>query len=251
MEVLPGIHIVPGIRWSRVYLIEDDTLALVDSGLPWHTKTVLNYVRSIGRQPDELGSILMTHSHPDHTTGALAISRRTGAEVVAHRDDTKTHSDREVSLSYMGVFNSLRVPLPFFQRTLVSNVVTDGQVLPIMGGIRVIHSPGHTPGSVCYLLESRGLLFSGDTLFSDGKRLSRSVPFPGYNGRHYRQSLDELATLEFDALCGGHGSPLIGGASDKLRELLAKKPEPPSWGQVLKSIPGRLYNARGLSGEDS
>ena len=172
MEILPGIHAVPGIRWSRIYLIEDDRLALVDSGFPWDARRVLDYIVSIGRRPDDLDSILMTHSHPDHTSGALAISRRTGAEIVAHAHDTKTHSDQQVSLSYMGVFTSLRVPVPFLQRTNVSHTVADGQVLPLLGGTRVIHTPGHTPGSVCYLLESKSVLFSGDTAFSDGTRVT-------------------------------------------------------------------------------
>ena len=150
----------------------------------------------------------------------------------------------------MGVFTSLRVPVPFLERTPVDHIVADGDVLPALDGIRVIHTPGHTPGSVCYLLESRGLLFSGDTLFSDGKRVSRSVPFPGSDRHDYRRSLQRLATVEFDSLLGGHGAPLVGRASDRLRELLAAKPYPPSWGEYLAGIPRRLYDARGFRGED-
>ena len=131
-----------------MYLIEGETLALVDAGLPWNVRRVLKYVASIGRRPEELQSILVTHSHPDHTGAALTISRRTGAEIVAHAGDTKTHSDSQASLSYMGAFTSLRLPLPFLQRTIVGQTVTDGQVLPILEGVTVIHTPGHTPGSV-------------------------------------------------------------------------------------------------------
>ena len=214
---------------------------MVDAGLPWNAKKVLGYIRSIGRNPDDLRLILMTHSHPDHASGALAISRRTGAKVVAHPDDTKVHADSEVSLSYLGVFTSLKVPVPFFQRTPVAQVLHDGHRLPTLGGVRVIHTPGHTPGSVCYLLENRSLLFSGDSLFSDGKRLSRSVSFPGSNSEDYRNSLTRLANLEFDVLCGGHGQPLMGGASERLRELLARRPDLPSWSEYVRSIPKRIY----------
>lgn len=250
MEILPGIHMLPGVQWSRAYLIEDDSLALVDTGLPWNVKRVLKYIESIGRKPEELETILMTHSHPDHAGGALSISKRTGAEIVAHSNDTRTHSNNQTSLSYMGMFSALNLPVPFLQRTPVSRLLSDGQIIPVLGGIRVIHTPGHTSGSVCYLLQSRSLLFSGDTLFSNGKRVSRSVPFPGSNSNQYRESLNGLAKLEFDALCGGHGVPMISGASDRLRELLALRPEPPSWGAFLKSVPRRVYQARGLRGED-
>ena len=250
MEILPGIHTVPGVSWSRVYLIEDEALALIDSGLPWSVRRVLDYITSIGRRLEELQLILTTHSHPDHTTGARSISRRTGSVVAAHRLDTRTVSGGQTTLSFMGALHSLPLPFPFLARTPVQRLVTDGEVLPLLGGLRVIHTPGHTPGSVCYLAETRGVLFSGDTAFSDGKRVSRSVPFTGYNGPHYRESLQRLARLEFDTLCGGHGSPLVGGASDRLRDLLARSPDPPTWGGFLRSIPGRLYRKRSLTGED-
>ena len=241
---------VPGVRWSRVYLIEDETLALVDSGLPWNVGGVLKYIRAIGRNPDDLRLVLMTHSHPDHTAGALGLRRRTGAEIVAHAGDTRRHADQEVSLSYMRVFTSLKAPIPFLQRTPVARLVEDGEVLPALGGVRVIHTPGHTPGSVCYLLKDRSLLFSGDTAFSNGRRLSRSLPFFGSDMQDYRRSLDRLAALEFDTLCGGHGEPLVGGASDRLRELLATRPSPPTWPQFLARIPSRMVRIRGFSGED-
>ena len=241
---------VPGVRWSRVYLIEDETLALVDSGLPWNVGGVLKYIRAIGRNPDDLRLVLMTHSHPDHTAGALGLRRRTGAEIVAHAGDTRRHADQEVSLSYMRVFTSLKAPIPFLQRTPVARLVEDGEVLPALGGVRVIHTPGHTPGSVCYLLEDRSLLFSGDTAFSNGRRLSRSLPFFGSDMQDYRRSLDRLAALEFDTLCGGHGEPLVGGASDRLRELLATRPSPPTWPQFLARIPSRMVRIRGFCGED-
>ena len=251
MEIVPGVHRVPCVSWSRAYLIEDESLALVDAGLPWNARGVLKYIESIGRRPEELDLILITHSHPDHTAGALSISRRTEAGIVAHARDTKSHGSAGISLSYMGAFTSLKLPLPFLRRTLVANTVSDGDVLPVLGGIRVIHTPGHTPGSVCYLLESRSLLFSGDTIFSDGHRISRSVPFPGYDGEQYRRSIDSLASLGFETLCGGHGEPLIRGASDRLRDLLRTRPDPPTWRGFLQSMPRRLFTAAGLRGEDA
>ena len=169
---------------------------------------------------------------------------------MAHTLDTKTHSNRDVSLSYMGAFTSLRAPLPFLQRTLVTDVVDGGEVLPLSETVQVIHTPGHTPGSACYLLPKRGVLFTGDTLFSDGTRLSRSVPFPGYDGEAYRESLRLLASLDFDVICGGHGAPLVGAASDVLRQLLVDRPDPPSWRGFFASIPRRLLQRSLLTGED-
>ncbi len=250
MEFLPGVHKIPGTRWSRVYLIAGrDSLALVDSGLPGNGGRVDNYIRSIGRDPADIEYVLITHSHPDHTAAALGIARRTGAKIVAHPRDTRTHSKGDVSLSYMGVFTSVRLPIPFLRFTPVGQSVVDGDVLPIGNGIRVLHTPGHTRGSVCYFDESRSVIFTGDTLFSDGQRVSRSVPFPGSDREDYRASVQRLAGMKYSALCGGHGEPLVEGASDAVGHLVRDRPEPPTWGSFLKSIPSRMVRARSFRGE--
>lgn len=243
MEVVPGVHLVPNMSWSRVYLIEDDPLALVDAGPPWCARRVVSYIRSIGRNPEDLGLVLITHSHPDHIGSLLPLIKRTGARVVAHSGDTRARPGQETRLSRHGPFSGVRESLLFFKSVPVSQTVEEGQRLPIQDGVSVIHTPGHTPGSTCYLLEGRGVLFTGDTVFSDGRSVSRSAPFPGYNRQDYRKSLDRIASLEFDALCGGHGAPLVGGASDKVRALLASEPEPPTWGKVLARLPRRAFQS--------
>lgn len=224
-------------------------LAVVDAGPLWSAGRVVDYIRSIGRKPEDLGLILMTHSHPDHSGGATPLIERTGAQLLAHSGDTMTSSDHEVRLSFSDIVDGLTGRLPFLSGIPVGETVNEGQLLAAKLGIRVIHTPGHTPGSVCYLLEDRAVLFTGDTIFSNGERLSRSVPFPRYNGHDYRRSLSRLATMEFDTLCGGHGSPLVGDASAKLRSLLAAHPDPPTWGSFIRSIPGRLAQFKGLSGD--
>ena len=249
MEIVPGVHQIPNTRWSRVYLIEDQRLTLVDAGLPWGVKKIVDYIRSIGRREEEVDTVLMTHSHPDHSGGARPIRSLTGADILAHAKDTKSEAGNGVALSYMRLFGSTNLPVPFLQRAPVKQVIEDGDVLPIHGGVRVIHTPGHTPGSVCFFLQDESVLFSGDTLFGSGNGVSRSIPFPGYDRDDYRRSLVKLAELEFDVLCGGHGRALKGGASDRFRELLAARPEPPTWGDMLKSVPRRILGGKSLSGE--
>jgi len=89
-----------------------------------------------------------------------------------------------------------------------------------MGGLRVLHTPGHTPGSVCLYLEQQKALFIGDTLLADGVRFRRPVPFPGTNLRQYRESVDRLAQLPFETACVGHGKPLLQDAGTRLGEML-------------------------------
>ncbi len=252
MEIIPGVHAIPGTSLSRMYLIEDEhELALVDTDAPWSAQRVFRYIESIGRRPSEVRSILMTHSHPDHTGGVVALRRDSGANVAAHPGDAKPHNAGGHGLKYMGVFNAFDARLPFLQHAPVDLLLADGDIIPIAGGIRVIHTPGHTPGSVCYLLERRGLLFSGDTIFSNGRRISRSMPFPGSDLTAYQRSLERLASMEFDMLCGGHGLPMLGGAAAMLRELMDTHPELPTWWKfVFKRVPSRLLRGKTIHGED-
>jgi glyoxylase-like metal-dependent hydrolase (beta-lactamase superfamily II) len=227
-----------------------ETLAIIDSGLPGSAGTVLRYIESIGRRPEELSHILMTHAHPDHTGAASVLVRRTGAKIVAHRADARRRVGGPLTLNYMRLFGALPLPVPFLERTPVTHPVEDGELLPIAGGIRVLHTPGHTAGSLCFLEQSSKTLFSGDTIFSDGTSLSRSVPFPGYDGPSYRSSLARLATIDFEAVCGGHGTPLLKGGTAVLNELLSARPDPPTWARYLRSVPHRLRNSISLSGEE-
>ena len=129
-------------------------------------------------------------------------------------------------------------PVPFFRRTPVDLLVGDGDILPFSRAVRVFHTPGHSPGSLCYLLERDGVLFTGDTLFSDGRRVARSAPFPKSDRSLYRQSVERMSDLEFDVLCGGHGRALKASGSAAVRELVRRRPEPPGWGQVLARLAG-------------
>ena len=240
MEVVPGVHKVEVVKGSNVYLIEDEEMALIDSGPAGSSQRVLNYIESIGRRPEDLRYILITHSHPDHTGGALAISKSTGAQVLAHTKDTKRHKDGLTSLNYMGIFGSLKVPLPFLNRITVAQQLEDGFTLPLLGGLRVVHTPGHTPGSACYLLVKRSVLFTGDTLLGDGIRFTRSIPYPGSNMHLLHQSLERLVHLEFEVACVGHGTPVTIGAGEQLKKLLEFYPKDPIWWQLLSNIPGLL-----------
>ena len=221
MEIRPGIHQIPGTRWSNAYLIvEEECLTLIDAGLPWDGSKILWYIDSIGRSPQELQRVVLTHSHPDHTGPLRELCRLTGAVIAAHQRDTWQTSNGTRWLHYPAQPPAFAWNIPFLRRIPAHEVIQDGQVLPVFGGLQVIHTPGHTPGSVCLYLPSHGVLFTGDTLLANGERFRRPVYFPGTDLRDYRASVERLAQLPFETACVGHGKPLVEGGTVRLQEML-------------------------------
>tara|TARA_B100000315_G_scaffold169291_1_gene157861 strand:- start:1387 stop:2124 length:738 start_codon:yes stop_codon:yes gene_type:complete len=222
VEICPGVHQVPGLRWSNAYLlVEPDRLTLIDSGLPGDGKKILAYIQHLGRSPSELERVIVTHGHPDHTGPLKGLSRRTGAVIAVHPSDTRYREKTNSRwLHYPGQPPALDWNVPFLHRIPAHELIEDGQMLPVMGGLQVLHTPGHTSGSVCLYLAGQRVLFTGDTLLADGFLFRRPVPFPGTSFREYRASLDRLSELPFETACVGHGKPLRQAGSAALKEML-------------------------------
>ena len=222
MEIRPGIHQVPGLKWSNAYLlVEDAELTLIDGGIPGDGSKILRYISQLGHTPQDLTRIVLTHSHPDHSGPMKELARISGATIAVHEKDTryqpKTGGRR---LHYPGQPPAFDWNVPFLRRIPAHETIEDGQVLPVMGGLRVLHTPGHTPGSVCLYLPEQGVLFTGDMLLANGRRFRRPVYFPGTDLKDYRASVERLAELTFDTACVGHGDPIRDGGTARLQEML-------------------------------
>lgn len=132
----------------------------------------------------KLRMILLTHGHFDHIRGVAEVAEKTGAPVYIHSADAVMLTDADASLAKFVGGAPFRAVQNFTE-------VSDGDVIDFCGTqIRVIHTPGHTKGCVCYVAED--IIFSGDTLFcgSVGR-----TDFPGGNHGEILDSLEKLAKL--------------------------------------------------------
>ena len=136
MEILPGIHQVPGLRWSNAYLVaEDDQLTLIDAGLPGAWKKISSYIHRIGRNTSELAQVIVTHGHPDHTGPLKKLSQITGAKIMVHPADTRFLEKTQSNwLHYPGQPPSFDWDFPLMHRIPAHELIEEGQVLPLLGG---------------------------------------------------------------------------------------------------------------------
>lgn len=183
-------------RDAAIYLITwAHRAALVDAGCGGESDRLLDNVRDCGVAPAQIERLLITHCHFDHTGGAAELKARLGLTVTAHALDAEyleTGDDAVTAASWYGAS--------------ITPVTVDHKIAgsreAIQLGDRVIeafHMPGHSPGSLVYMVESEGrrVLFGQDVHGPIDRRLLSSRA-------DYRESLRRMAALEADILCEGH-----------------------------------------------
>lgn len=225
MEIIPHVHLVPGLSGANAYLLFGQSLALVDTGMPGSEHRILDYVRALGRDPAGLARIVVTHHHLDHVGSLAALRQQTSAQVLAHPADAPFISGAQQPPQAQGglmrfLFRLLAPLMPGADRVPVDVALEDGDHLDLLAGATVVHVPGHTPGAIALHFAAERLLICGDVI---DHRRGRLGPPPAAFTVHMAQahdSLRRLAELEFDVLCPGHGAPLVGGAGEQVRAMV-------------------------------
>ena len=217
MEVAPDIHAVRVIG-ANAFLLVDDELTLVDAGHRGSIRMLRAYLARIGRDMHDITRIVCTHGHPDHIGGVHEIAAETGARVHMHPADME-----RLRIPLRDVLSGRPAPgaiIAYLTRAPDDAApLTDGQIIPVLGGLQVLHTPGHTPGSICLYSPERRLVIVGDIL----QRMRGQVTYPNYvftDGMGLaRRSITRLAALEIDTILFSHYPALREGARDALRSL--------------------------------
>jgi glyoxylase-like metal-dependent hydrolase (beta-lactamase superfamily II) len=162
----------------------------------------------LARYQKEIGTIVLTHCHYDHTARLSEIQRMCRARVCIHPLDAAGVTDDLLSVA---IHFGERPP-----RTVPDCRVGEGDWID---GLSVLHTPGHTPGSICLFDADKGLLFSGDTVFAHGA--FGRYDLPGGRKADLLASLERLSTLDVTALYPGHGEPVESGAHRHIAAALS------------------------------
>jgi glyoxylase-like metal-dependent hydrolase (beta-lactamase superfamily II) len=225
VELAPGVWRIPtapaDLINSFLFADEDGSLTLVDAGLKRADKKLLAALAALGKAPQDVERIVLTHAHQDHAGGLAGLKQATGADVQAHdRDavylqrgkppqlDTTRLSGRILNRA-RGGFGKVEVGVTF----------QDGELLPIGGGLRVVHTPGHSPGHVSLLHEPSKVLITGDAIFNV-RGLRYSPAWFCTDIRLSRETADRLGELEYDVVAFTHGAHIASGAREAVRAFL-------------------------------
>lgn len=215
MEIASGVHAVP-LLGATGHLICEDRLTLIDAGLPGSGRRLASYVAGLGRSLDELVRIVCTHGHPDHVGGVRELSAD-GIDVFMHAADD---AGLQVTLR-----EALRRPsrgklFAYAARAPTATIpLKDGAILPVLGGLEVIHTPGHTPGSVCLYAARDRLLFVGDALEVRRGRVAFASPIFSDDVATARASVQRIAERDVNTIVFGHDPPWRDDANGVLASL--------------------------------
>ena len=219
-EVVTNVYQV-SLPGTSVLVLLDDEVMIVDAGWRGAGRGVLQSLARLGRDPADVSNIVITHHHTDHLGDAAYLSDACSARVAAHRDEAPI------------VQGDVPPPSPFTNRVLsrlMSPLVASRQPKPVavdrrlddgdvLGGARVVHSPGHTSGSISIHLPRRGLLMVGDALEHRRGRLGLPSSHFTADMERAKCSIRKLAQLDFDVLCFSHYPPIRGKAGPILRKF--------------------------------
>ncbi len=212
-EIMTGVYQLPNGFVNLYLILEPDGLTLVDTGQPkGGEKVVLEALAKLGRPPTDIKRILITHADPDHIGSVAALKAVTGAQVMIGRGDAPAMARGEAARPAKGVFIRLmiRLMIPKLTPQTADVLLEDELELPVLGGLKVVATPGHTSGHVAYFSPRDSILFAGDAMRVVGGTLNWSEgPFT----LDYAQglaSVRKLEALQPKIVCCGHGDPVKG-----------------------------------------
>jgi glyoxylase-like metal-dependent hydrolase (beta-lactamase superfamily II) len=232
VQVADGVWRLPTAPADLVnsYLLagDDGTLVLLDAGTRRAPRKLIAALHELGRAPEEVTHLLLSHAHPDHAGGAHALQAATSGAVVTHeREAVYVREGRSPNADPSSVGGRLLRRLPRrasgFRAVPVDSTFVDGEVLPLAGGLTVVHTPGHTPGHCSFLHPSSGVLLTGDALFNV-RRISYPIKGPCTDVRMSRTSAARLGELDFAVAGFTHGPHVSSGAQSAVRAFLAGRP---------------------------
>jgi glyoxylase-like metal-dependent hydrolase (beta-lactamase superfamily II) len=234
MRVADGVYVLPIPRGPReaegflnltLILDGESGNTLVDTGLPGQEEAIASALGEAGGVGvRDLRRIIFTHQDLDHVGSGAALVRQSGARVLAHAADAPYIEGELRPLKptpeMLEQRPQMREVLQRLEPVGVDELLEDGGRLDLAGGIRVIFTPGHTPGHTSLYLERSKVLIAGDALTAEGGRLNGPNPSATLDTGEAARSVMRLAELDVQTVVCYHGGVVGEDANGQLRRVI-------------------------------
>ncbi len=197
---------------SNIYMIGD---TVIDCGTGFNFTRLYQALKILKMDFKDIKTIINTHGHFDHVGGNGYF---VNAKVSIHEKDAGILEKGDEKLSAADYYDGKLSPKEVETKLKEGDMVQAGSM-----ELEVIHTPGHTAGSICLYDKKSGTLFSGDTFFSDG--VGRT-DMAGGDEKELQKSLQKVSELKFKRLFPGHGEPLISEEEKTVADILSGPSEP-------------------------
>jgi glyoxylase-like metal-dependent hydrolase (beta-lactamase superfamily II) len=195
---------------SNIYLVNGDTI--VDSGTGSNFVRLYEIFKKMKLDFDNINNIVNTHMHWDHIGGNGFFKN---AKVHIHENDSEVLEKGDGEMCNAHYFNGNMKSMK------VERKLKEGDEL---FGFKILHTPGHTPGSICLLDIKDKILISGDTIFADG--VGRT-DLPGGSEEEMEKSLERLSSLKIEKILPGHGEPVLKSIDKMIKNIISSVAEEP------------------------
>ena len=230
VQIAPSIFRIPTLGDfinSYAFIDDDGQVALVDCGLKRAPARIVRGLAALGKHPNDVTRIILTHAHSDHAGGAAKLVGSSSApSVLAHHDDASflrsgTTPPRDAS-SGLGQLLQ-RLPGGSFSPIRQVEELHDGHILDVAGGLQVVHTPGHTPGHISLLHPGSGTLITGDSIFNMNASMTWPLSAFCTSVSQTKRTANILADLDYRTAAFTHGPEIRDTGREAIRSFLSRK----------------------------